>query len=79
MPRVAVTGNAGKTTVKEMIAILLGEGTLATHGNLNNDIGVPLTLLRLERRAPPGGDRAGRQRPRRNSLDQRPGEAPTWR
>ena len=47
VPRVAVTGNAGKTTVKEMIAILLGEGTLATHGNLNNDIGVPLTLLRL--------------------------------
>ena len=47
VPRVAVTGNAGKTTVKEMIAVLLGEGTLATHGNLNNDIGVPLTLLRL--------------------------------
>ncbi|MCH2557268.1 MAG: UDP-N-acetylmuramoyl-tripeptide--D-alanyl-D-alanine ligase [Alcanivorax sp.] len=47
IPRVAVTGNAGKTTVKEMIAVLLGEGTLATRGNLNNDIGVPLTLLRL--------------------------------
>ncbi|MCU5781869.1 UDP-N-acetylmuramoyl-tripeptide--D-alanyl-D-alan ine ligase [Alcanivorax balearicus MACL04] len=48
IPRVAVTGNAGKTTVKEMIAALLGEGTLATLGNLNNDIGVPLTLLRFD-------------------------------
>lgn len=43
--RLAVTGNAGKTTVKEMIACMLGEGTHATQGNLNNDIGVPLTLL----------------------------------
>ena len=47
LTRVAVTGNAGKTTVKEMIAVMLGEGTLATRGNLNNDIGVPLTLLSL--------------------------------
>ncbi|WP_101674533.1 UDP-N-acetylmuramoyl-tripeptide--D-alanyl-D-alanine ligase [Alloalcanivorax mobilis] len=47
VPRVAVTGNAGKTTVKEMIAVMLGEDTLYTRGNLNNDIGVPLTLLRL--------------------------------
>src|SRR5699024_3605274 len=39
VPRIAVTGNAGKTTVKEMIAALLGEGTLSTQGNLNNDIG----------------------------------------
>lgn len=45
--RLAVTGNAGKTSVKEMIACMLGEQVLATHGNLNNDIGVPLTLLRL--------------------------------
>lgn len=46
---VAVTGNSGKTTVKEMLAGLLrrqGE-TLATRGNLNNDIGAPLTLLEL--------------------------------
>lgn len=47
---VAVTGSNGKTTVKEMIAAILGRkgSTLATRGNLNNDIGVPLTLLRLQ-------------------------------
>lgn len=46
---VGVTGSNGKTTVKEMTAAILavaGE-TLFTQGNLNNDIGVPLTLLRL--------------------------------
>ncbi|SHF50146.1 UDP-N-acetylmuramoyl-tripeptide--D-alanyl-D-alanine ligase [Modicisalibacter ilicicola DSM 19980] len=49
-PLVAVTGNSGKTTVKEMLAALLGRrgATLATVGNLNNDIGAPLTLLRLD-------------------------------
>lgn len=46
--RLAVTGNAGKTSVKEMMACMLGDQVLATHGNLNNDIGVPLTLLRLD-------------------------------
>ena len=51
---IAVTGSNGKTTVKEMIAAILrqhagGEAVLATSGNLNNDIGVPLTLLRLRR------------------------------
>ena len=47
---IAVTGSNGKTTVKEMIAVILGrKGTvLATRGNLNNDIGLPLTLLRLQ-------------------------------
>ena len=49
---IAITGSNGKTTVKEMIAAILrrhaGEpAVLATSGNLNNDIGVPLTLLRL--------------------------------
>ena len=47
---VAITGSNGKTTVKEMLAsILSGRGrVLATEGNLNNDIGLPLTLLRLQ-------------------------------
>ncbi|MCE8014645.1 UDP-N-acetylmuramoyl-tripeptide--D-alanyl-D-alanine ligase [Halomonas sp. MCCC 1A17488] len=48
-PLVAVTGNSGKTSVKELLARLLGQRgkTLATLGNLNNDIGAPLTLLGL--------------------------------
>lgn len=46
---VALTGSSGKTSVKEMTAAILGEcgNTLYTAGNLNNDIGVPMTLLRL--------------------------------
>lgn len=46
---VGITGSNGKTTVKEMIASILSVNgnTLYTQGNLNNDIGVPLTLLRL--------------------------------
>lgn len=46
---VAITGSNGKTTLKEMIAAILAERgpVLATRGNLNNDIGVPLTLTRL--------------------------------
>lgn len=49
---VGVTGSNGKTTVKEMIAAIFATqgDTLATRGNLNNDIGVPLTLLALEER-----------------------------
>jgi UDP-N-acetylmuramoyl-tripeptide--D-alanyl-D-alanine ligase len=47
-----VTGSNGKTTVKEMVAAVLGTDgeVLSTKGNLNNDIGVPLTLLRLSER-----------------------------
>ena len=47
---VAMTGSVGKTTVKEMTAAILSQlgDVLATQGNFNNDIGVPLTLLRLE-------------------------------
>ena len=53
MPLIAVTGSNGKTTVKEMLASILRQvaaeaGVLATTGNLNNDIGMPLTLLRLD-------------------------------
>ena len=52
LPLVAVTGSNGKTTVKEMIAAIFTEqcgpqALLATRGNLNNDVGVPLTLLAL--------------------------------
>lgn len=48
-PLVAITGSNGKTTTKEMLASILGTrgSVLATSGNLNNDIGVPLTLFRL--------------------------------
>lgn len=50
-PIVAITGSNGKTTVKEMVASILHEvgQTWSTPGNLNNDIGVPLTLLKLEK------------------------------
>ena len=52
IPVIAVTGSNGKTTVTQMLASILAAyrpdgGSLATRGNLNNDIGVPLTLLRL--------------------------------
>lgn len=52
LPLIAVTGSNGKTTVTQMLASILaayrpGDGSLATLGNFNNDIGVPLTLLRL--------------------------------
>jgi UDP-N-acetylmuramoyl-tripeptide--D-alanyl-D-alanine ligase len=51
LPLIAVTGSNGKTTVTQMIASVLvawlGEGAFSTQGNFNNDIGVPLTLLRL--------------------------------
>tara|TARA_R110001583_G_scaffold173287_1_gene327221 strand:+ start:63880 stop:65235 length:1356 start_codon:yes stop_codon:yes gene_type:complete len=46
---VAVTGSNGKTTVKEMIAAILRQcgSVIATQGNLNNELGVPLTLTRI--------------------------------
>ena len=49
LPVVQVTGSAGKTTTKEMIACVLGRRfrTLKTQANFNNDIGTPLTLLEL--------------------------------
>ena len=53
IPLAAITGSNGKTTVKEMLAGILREAAgsdsavLATQGNLNNDIGMPMTLLQL--------------------------------
>jgi UDP-N-acetylmuramoyl-tripeptide--D-alanyl-D-alanine ligase len=53
LPVIGVTGSNGKTTVKEMIASILAaefgaDNYLSTRGNLNNDIGVPLTVFRLD-------------------------------
>lgn len=53
MPVIGVAGSNGKTTVKEMIASILAamvgeQHCLATRGNFNNDIGVPLTVLRMD-------------------------------
>ena len=49
VPVIAVTGSNGKTTVKELIVSILrcGRNVCATRGNLNNDLGVPLTLMEL--------------------------------
>ena len=54
LPVIAVAGSNGKTTVTQMVAAILGaaygeRNRLATHGNLNNDIGVPLMLWRLSK------------------------------
>ena len=50
LPVVGITGSAGKTSVKEMLGSILEQNKkpLVTLGNLNNDIGVPLTLFRLD-------------------------------
>jgi UDP-N-acetylmuramoyl-tripeptide--D-alanyl-D-alanine ligase len=50
LPLIAVAGSNGKTTTKELLAAVLRErgSTLASEASFNNDIGVPLTLLRLE-------------------------------
>ena len=58
LPLVAITGSNGKTTVKEMLAAILtatdsnttaSRSVLATQGNLNNDIGMPMTLLKMRK------------------------------
>ena len=52
LPLVAITGSNGKTTVKEMLTSILkaaNKNVLATQGNLNNDIGMPMTLLNLRK------------------------------
>lgn len=50
IPTVAITGSVGKTTTKDMIYSVVSEkyNTLKTQGNFNNDIGVPLTIFRLD-------------------------------
>jgi UDP-N-acetylmuramoyl-tripeptide--D-alanyl-D-alanine ligase len=48
---IGISGSAGKTSTKDLLALLLGggpDGVLATEGNLNNHLGVPLTLTRLD-------------------------------
>jgi UDP-N-acetylmuramyl pentapeptide synthase len=54
LPLIAVTGSNGKTTVTQMIAAILrawqGDAALATAGNFNNDIGLPLTCCACARR-----------------------------
>lgn len=50
-PVIGISGSAGKTSTKNLVALLLGgdaAGVLATEGNLNNHLGVPLTLTRLD-------------------------------
>ena len=51
VPTIAITGSNGKTTVKEIIASILGQigPVLFTRGNLNNELGVPLTLLNMRK------------------------------
>ncbi len=55
IPVIGITGSNGKTTVKEMLGAILGvaaggvEAVLVTQGNFNNDIGMPLTLLKLRK------------------------------
>ena len=54
LPLIAVTGSNGKTTSKEMLSSIMraayGDAVLATQGNFNNDIGLPLTLFKMNAR-----------------------------
>ncbi len=48
VPVIGITGSCGKTTVKEMVRLVLGEDVVASPASYNNDIGVPLTLLQMD-------------------------------
>ena len=60
---IGVTGSAGKTSTKDLLATLLGESVCATEGNFNNTIGVPLSVLRLTASDSFGVFEAGIDRP----------------
>jgi len=49
VPVIGITGSCGKTTTKEMTRLVLGDDIVASHASYNNEIGVPLTLLRMNR------------------------------
>ncbi|MDF1699955.1 MAG: UDP-N-acetylmuramoyl-tripeptide--D-alanyl-D-alanine ligase [Planctomycetota bacterium] len=49
VPVIGITGSCGKTTVKEMLRLILGEDVVASRKSYNNEIGVPLTLLQMNR------------------------------
>lgn len=65
IPVIEITGSNGKTTVKEMLAAILGQRyeVLATYGNLNNEIGLPRTLLQLDNRHQAAVIEAGASKP----------------
>ena len=73
IPFIGITGSNGKTTTKEMLASILKQKgpVLKNEGNLNNHIGVPLTLLKLEWRAHIGSCRDGHERRRRDRSARR--------
>jgi len=85
LPLIAVTGSNGKTTVTQMLHSILrawvGEGAFATQGNFNNDVGVPLTLLRLrqneDEQGAPGLPSVATPQGGAGVLG-RPGAAPVW-
>jgi UDP-N-acetylmuramoyl-tripeptide--D-alanyl-D-alanine ligase len=49
VPVIGITGSCGKTTTKEMTHLVLGDDVVASHASYNNEIGVPLTLLRMDK------------------------------
>ena len=73
VPVVGVTGSCGKTTTKEMLRLVLGRNVVASPASFNNEIGVPLTLLQMDRH---GGRRRRDGRTRRARSRDLAGIAP---